>query len=216
MKITDEQLHHLRASFKQYDLNGDGRIDKSELLHILKELKVSDPEKEATVVMSKLDSDGDGSINFSEFLKSLRKLTVKEVEVDDIVAELTSSHDEKTPDKKVEPIDEPPIVLEPGPVIFTPPVVEPHPVKRGSPHLFVWRYEGSKVDLAGDFTNWGSGRLPMQRDPINGFFELEVVLGAGVYEYRFIIDNNIEWYYDILEPNVLNTGSGFINNVITV
>jgi len=85
----------------------------------------------------------------------------------------------------------------------------------GSPHLFIWRYEGSQVHLAGDFTAWGAGRLPLHRSN-DGSWEIEVILKPGIYEYRFIIDNNIEWYYDILQPNVLNTGSWFINNVVTV
>lgn len=40
----------------------------------------------------------------------------------------------------------------------------------GSPHVFVWRYEGSHVDLAGDFTEWGKNKLPMKRLDDNHFY----------------------------------------------
>ena len=57
MRITDEQLQHLRESFKQYDINGDNQIDKEELIQVLKDLKVPDAEAEATAVLDKLDSN---------------------------------------------------------------------------------------------------------------------------------------------------------------
>jgi len=85
----------------------------------------------------------------------------------------------------------------------------------GSPHKFVWKYEGVKVDLAGDFTAWGAGRLPMHRNA-DGHFEIEVTLKPGEWEYRFVVNDNIEWYYDIALPHRLNDGSGYINNYITV
>jgi len=202
MRITDEQLKHLRESFKQYDLNDDNQIDKHELLKILKDVGLPNPEKEVASVMQKLDSNNDGTISFAEFLKFLKTLTsIKEVEVDDIVGEIVKPHgtaSETTP------------LLQQQQQTTTP----PHPV-HSSPHVFVWKYEGSNVELAGDFTQWGKNKLPMTRNA-DGHFYLEIYLTPGVYEYRFIIDNNFEWYYDIMLPNVLNTGSGFINNVITV
>lgn len=284
MRITDEQLAHLRDSFKQYDINGDGQIDKVELGAILHDLKVEDSANEVDRIMSKLDSDGNGSISFGEFLKSLKSIkSLKEVEVDDIVETFTAKA--VTPDTKVEEESESQDLTltqqqqqqdltlttqqqqkqeesssessnlkfnlkeqseesESSDLNLTQqkkqeggegdasahaaqaptPAVAPAArqevstsgrILRGSPHTFIWRYEGDKVDLAGDFTSWGAGRLPMRRNK-DGHFETEITLTPGVYEYRFIINDQIEWYYDILYPNVLNVGSGFINNYITV
>jgi len=228
MKITDEQLRHLRASFKKYDSDGNNLIDKQEMVQVLVDLGVANPEKEVDVVMMKLDSNKDGTISFAEFLNALKTInSLKEVEVDDIVAEISHPHKqslvqsasslfskvvadaeaiEKTLEAEAEKISEE-IVKEVAAI------TKPY---GSSPHEFVWRYEGSHVDLVGDFTNWGAKKLPMVRSPTDGHFYLVVDLTPGVYEYKFIIDNNYEWYYDIVQPNELNTGSWFINNVIRV
>jgi len=212
MRITDEQLAHLRESFKQYDVNGDNSIDRTELKKVLEDLKVPNPDQEAEKVLDNLDSNHDGTISFGEFLKALKTLKfLKEIEVDDIIAEYT------TPSGKKEFVEE--IVVKEVLVDLAQKAEETiileSTVSRGSPHVFVWKYEGSSVQLVGDFTDWGKKKLPMNRLD-DGHWYLELRLEPGVYEYRFIIDNNIEWYYDICQPNVYNTGSGFINNVITV
>jgi len=312
MKITDAQLHHLRESFKLYDVNEDNQIDRSEMIKILRDLKVEHPEKQVDAVMAKLDSNNDGSVSFGEFLQTLRTFkSLKEIEVDDIVAELTlekaavdvtptttavklaaeetlsfaitkgteAAHDATKLAEGVfaaalhkghEVAD---FALEKGSEVASAVThaaegarekaveyaeaakekageyAEAAKEKAGeyaeaakekaneyaeaakekaagyaltaglilysSPHEFVWRYEGSHVELVGDFTEWGKNKLPMTRKD-DGHFYIVLYLAPGVYEYRFIIDHNTEWYYDILKPNVLNTGSWFINNVIVV
>jgi len=308
MKITDEQLAQLRASFALYDVNGDGTIDAAEIHKVLLDLGVSDPNsKEAGLILAELDANGDGSVSFGEFLKVVKNLdSLKEVEVDDIIEVLSKKHHKEiVPDKAVEvsvslpikpahteksaslpvaavpthhhhedislpvavpthhaehhhhedvslpvevpthhaehhhtekpaslPVEVPTHHAEKPAVSLPVEIPTPHAEKTkeestvlpvpassvafgSSPQKFVWRYEGSAVHLAGDFTGWGAGRLPLHHND-DGSWEIEVILKPGIYEYRFIIDNNIEWYYDILKPNVLNTGSWFINNVITV
>lgn len=201
----------MRDSFKLYDKNDDNQIDKHELLKVLLDLKVANPEREVEAVMSKLDSNKDGSISFGEFLKFLKTANnLKEVEVDDIVAEITHTPALVGNVPTPTPTPTPTPVAPPKPVATT--VTTPF---LGSPQVFVWRYEGSTVDLVGDFTNWGAHPIPARRGP-EGHFYAEVRLGPGEYEYKFIIDHNIEWYYDILKPNERNAGSGYINNVITV
>jgi len=209
MKITDAQLAHLRQSFKQYDVNGDNQIDKHELIQVLHDLKIPNAKQEAEKVLDKLDANGDGSVSFGEFIKAVKALNnLKEVEVDDIVAEYTSNP------AIAQTTQQQQISVAPIQQTFQAAIPEEE-VAFGSPHVFHWNYEGSHVDLVGDFTGWGKKRIPLHREG-DGHWYSEVRLGPGIYEYRFIIDNNYEWYYDILQPNVLNTGSGFINNFIIV
>jgi len=226
MKITDEQLAHLRESFRQYDTNGDNSIDKNELKKVLFDLKVPNADTEADKVLQKLDSDGNGSISFGEFLKALKHLKyLKEVEVDDIIAEYTTPIVKEVEEEIEEEIKEVAKEIKEAAEEIKEIVdlaqkaeeklIAGDGVLRGSPHVFVWKYEGSFVQLVGDFTNWGEKKLTMNRlDDGHWYYELR--LSPGVYEFRFIIDHNIEWYYDICQPNVYNTGSGFINNVLTV
>jgi len=254
MRITDEQYKHLRESFAQYDVDGNNLIDKAELVKVLIDLKVPNPEKEVDGVMAKLDNNNDGTISFAEFLKAVRTInSLKEVEVDDIVANYTSipaskldtSHGHASHEKKEgasffsrvtsalvgsvesleEKVEEAGKELEKDLVLAekliekelaVPLVVEDGAKVHGITHLFAWKYEGHAVHLVGDFTHWGQNKLPMKHNPVDGHFYLDVKLTPGVYEYRFIINDNIEWYYDILEPNVLNTGSWFINNILTL
>ena len=50
-----------------YDINKDGTISKTELVHTLKILGGEINEDYAEIVMSKIDKDKDGKITFEEF-----------------------------------------------------------------------------------------------------------------------------------------------------
>jgi len=90
MKITDEQMQTLRVSFKKYDKNNDNTIDASELIEVLKDNGIHNPETIVDEVMKAIDKNHDGSISFIEFTKALQNISgVKEVEVDDIVSKIT-------------------------------------------------------------------------------------------------------------------------------
>jgi len=49
------------------------------------------------------------------------------------------------------------------------------------------------VHLAGDFTNWQQGAIPM-KPASNGLWSVSVALPAGNYQYRFLVDG--EWRDD--------------------
>ena len=77
----------------------------------------------------------------------------------------------------------------------------------------------SKVELAGQFTNWGDNRLVMNDDGVDGdeisqdgIFSRGVVLRSGEYEYKFILNSN-EWIND---PDNSDIEPVFKNSVITV
>jgi hypothetical protein len=63
-----------------------------------------------------------------------------------------------------------------------------------------------KVILAGDFNGWNDSELVM--DKISGGWELPYALGAGNYQYKFIVDG--EWIRD--PYNLYLIGSGDDNN----
>ena len=76
-----------------------------------------------------------------------------------------------------------------------------------------------KVELAGQFTNWGDNRLLMNDDGVDGdeiaqdgIFSRQVVLKSGVYEYKFIL-NTSQWVND---PDNADVEPVFKNSVITV
>ncbi|KAJ8309973.1 hypothetical protein KUTeg_011838 [Tegillarca granosa] len=57
----------MRAAFRRFDLNGDGSISKKEIVRILKETNVPNPEEEADRLIEEADLDGDGEIDYKEF-----------------------------------------------------------------------------------------------------------------------------------------------------
>jgi len=68
-----------------------------------------------------------------------------------------------------------------------------------------------KVILAGSFNNWSTNELLMNKTDHG--WELPYVIGAGNYEYKFIVDG--KWMPDPANP--VTTGSGeFVNSCITV
>ncbi len=70
---------------------------------------------------------------------------------------------------------------------------------------------GAEVDevlLAGDFTDWESGALPMSSDGSGGF-ELTVELEPGAYPYRFV--ERINWSQDDAEISVCDPEAALIH-----
>jgi hypothetical protein len=72
--ISDEELIQLQALFKKYDINGDGKIDRKELLPALKESKESFTHEDAYRVMNELDQSHEGGISFKAFLRIAGRL----------------------------------------------------------------------------------------------------------------------------------------------
>ena len=63
LNLTDDAM---RAMFEAYDVNGDGRIEMSELDEVMAGLGKELTAAELTRIMSETDSDGDGAVTFDE------------------------------------------------------------------------------------------------------------------------------------------------------
>merc|ERR1711907_136216 len=63
----NEEDADLKAEFKTFDQDGDGKITFDELVQALTKMGDPDAESEAKEMFEEADSDGDGYINFAEF-----------------------------------------------------------------------------------------------------------------------------------------------------
>ena len=70
-----------------------------------------------------------------------------------------------------------------------------------------------KVLLAGDFNSWDDNGIVMKRSK-NGIWKTDVELNAGVYEYKFIVDN--QWWTDPKNDMKVDNQLGDLNSVLKV
>jgi len=76
-------------------------------------------------------------------------------------------------------------------------------------HTFKYKtlkLETSEVYIAGTFNNWEKIKMTNE----NEIWKYDVELDKGIYEYKFIINN--EWKYDENQPIITN--NGIINNIV--
>ena len=65
-----------------------------------------------------------------------------------------------------------------------------------------------EVKVAGSFTDWQNGALSMEQDADNRWSLTVPNLAAGVYQYKFIVDN--EWITDPANEKIENGNSTFV------
>ncbi|KAF9616220.1 hypothetical protein IFM89_028996 [Coptis chinensis] len=63
------QVEELKHVFNMFDVNGDGKISKSELGSMMKSLGHIATEEEVEDMIKEVDSDGDGYIDLNEFIE---------------------------------------------------------------------------------------------------------------------------------------------------
>ena len=73
--------------------------------------------------------------------------------------------------------------------------------------------EAQKVLLTGDFNSWDDNGIVMKRNK-NGVWKTGVELNSGVYEYKFIVDN--QWWTDPKNDMKVNNLFGDLNSVMKV
>jgi 5'-AMP-activated protein kinase regulatory beta subunit len=69
------------------------------------------------------------------------------------------------------------------------------------------------VSLVGEFNNWDPEKHPMKCND-NGLWTKTVVLAPGVYEYKFLADEN--WMLDTKNEHSRLNSYGTLNSLITV
>lgn len=77
------------------------------------------------------------------------------------------------------------------------------------PTLFEWNEEGDSIFITGSFSCWAQ-KIPM-KEIAQGKFKLILNLPRGIYQYKFIVDN--QWRYNPQLP-IFKDETGNINNYI--
>lgn len=68
---NDHKAASIRRVFRQFDKDGNGEIDRSELEIAFKELGCEVPQDEIDRIIKAADRDGSSTINYEEFVKDL-------------------------------------------------------------------------------------------------------------------------------------------------
>jgi len=74
------------ASFKDADLNGDGKISAAELKALLCDKLENVTDAEAQHIIDGLDNDGDGFLQFDEYIEVVNEFVTDKMTRDDMLA----------------------------------------------------------------------------------------------------------------------------------
>jgi Ca2+-binding EF-hand superfamily protein len=95
--ITDEQMEEFRSSFKHFDKDRSGTLDKLEFRACLLSLGIDIPQvptpgndAEFERILKKCDPDSNGSINFTEFVAFMAEERADADSKDDLLAQFTT------------------------------------------------------------------------------------------------------------------------------
>jgi len=72
-KLSKQELTHLERSFAQWDKDGSGELDSTEIAPLLRCLGKAPTRAVLERIMKFMDVDGNGSISFTEFVDGLTK-----------------------------------------------------------------------------------------------------------------------------------------------
>lgn len=73
---------------------------------------------------------------------------------------------------------------------------------------------GSKVYVAGTFNGWNPYTHPLNHRPEDGVFRATLLLPAGTYEYKFVV--NGVWQRDARCPHCVPDAPGEPNSVVRI
>jgi Ca2+-binding EF-hand superfamily protein len=74
-KFTAEQKAGYKAAFDEFDADGSGSIDTSELKEVFKKVGQPVSDEELADTVKEFDEDNNGEIDFQEFLAMMARLT---------------------------------------------------------------------------------------------------------------------------------------------
>ncbi|XP_066273246.1 uncharacterized protein [Branchiostoma lanceolatum] len=66
--LTREELTELQMAFQEFDKDGNGFIDRRELLNVMRCLGLNPSSMEVVEMLASVDEDGSGTIDFEEFV----------------------------------------------------------------------------------------------------------------------------------------------------
>jgi len=98
----------------------------------------------------------------------------------------------------------------------------PESVKAEPRAAAVWRVtfryrperEVESVCLAGSFNSWNPASKPLEDQDRDGTWTAAITLGAGEYQYKFVLDGGRAWVHDPLNPQRAPDGHGGSNSVL--
>jgi len=70
---TSEAEEDIREAFKFIDTNGDGKISKNELRHVIGIVDPTLSQQEIDMMLAEADTDRDGDVSYEEFLSYVMK-----------------------------------------------------------------------------------------------------------------------------------------------
>eukprot|EP00752_Nemacystus_decipiens_P012402 g10989.t1 len=70
--LSDEDIEDFQEAFNNFDRDGSGTIDSTELATVLRSLGYSPTKEQLKKLMSRVDLDGSGDISFDEFVMMMR------------------------------------------------------------------------------------------------------------------------------------------------
>lgn len=73
----------------------------------------------------------------------------------------------------------------------------------------------NRVSLVGDFNAWDASSTPMTKGAVEGLWMVTVPLGAGSYQYAFVIDGET-WVSDPAAPLALEDEFGAPSSLLTI
>lgn len=86
-------------------------------------------------------------------------------------------------------------------------------IKRRKVKFLLESADAHEVTLVGDFNHWDPKTHPMKNDG-NGIWNKTLMLTAGKYEYKFLIDG--DWKLDPQNDQTCPNNFGSLNNVLNV
>ena len=69
--LSPEQIIEIHGAFKQFDRNGDGHIDVSEVQTVMRNLGYPKTKEEVEAIIASVDTDANGTLEFEEFVSMM-------------------------------------------------------------------------------------------------------------------------------------------------
>ncbi|XP_035668053.1 calmodulin-alpha-like [Branchiostoma floridae] len=89
--LTREELTELQMAFQEFDKDGNGMIDRRELLNVMRCLGLNPSSMEVVEMLASVDEDGSGTIDFEEFVILMTTKLPGATDVSDPIETLYSS-----------------------------------------------------------------------------------------------------------------------------